>query len=532
MKLIIKDYLSSLNEQVGLNDLVPRLLRLEGYNVVTEPNQGVRQDGVDILAEKNGLPFLITIKQGDIDRNNWNNGKNALRQSLDEIIDVYIPKNLPMKYKKKKINIIILFNGTIKQSVLNNIDGYICKNKEYNFILWNIDNLTDLVYKNLLNENIVCEKETSLFRKCLSLINETGFNNHFYNELIENMINEFTKNDSPRFIERNIMKIITIQRILCDWDKERNTYLNKINCCEILLLKITNKLLVLNKNKKQFEFLFNSIMKIYIDMLDYYFNNAILLKNTYRSISFYDDFAHKEKLFEILSILSIYGLVLFYKNANDVKKINEIHDLIVNILLNYDGTRYIPLESNCSEISLVLMFMYKTNDYETLKNYSYTLLEYQRRNYKNHNIYPFPIDDYYEAMRNFRDKTIPFESSIVIENLCEWFVLFEEDSKKAQEALLFYKKEFKGISFQTWYYNSLEETEFYEGNKNIGTCFVMPEYKTLDEYKSILKKILKSIDNTNFISEKKNIQYISMIASRLYRMPINPYLYLEKINNI
>ena len=103
MKLIIKDYLSSLNEEIGLNDLIPKLYLLDGYTIVNNAQKGVRQNGVDILAEKNGCPHLITIKQGNIKRENWNNDPTSLRQSLDDIIDAYIPNNLPKKYENKKI---------------------------------------------------------------------------------------------------------------------------------------------------------------------------------------------------------------------------------------------------------------------------------------------------------------------------------------------------------------------------------------------------------------------------------------------
>ena len=73
MKLIIKEYLSSLNEEQGLNELIPKLYLLNGYTIINVAQKGVRQNGVDILAEKNGEPYLLTIKQGDLRRDNWNN---------------------------------------------------------------------------------------------------------------------------------------------------------------------------------------------------------------------------------------------------------------------------------------------------------------------------------------------------------------------------------------------------------------------------------------------------------------------------
>lgn len=34
MKLIIKDYISSLNEEIGLNELIPKLYLLNSYTII------------------------------------------------------------------------------------------------------------------------------------------------------------------------------------------------------------------------------------------------------------------------------------------------------------------------------------------------------------------------------------------------------------------------------------------------------------------------------------------------------------------
>ena len=105
--------------------------------------------------------------------------------------------------------------------------------------------------------------------------------------------------------------------------------------------------------------LYNSILDIYIEMLEKYYLNAKKIKNTFRVLPLQEDFGVKLKLFEILALLSLYGILLLRKNHNNVNsKIGEIHDLIVNIIENYDGCYYIPLETNCSEISIILLFLY------------------------------------------------------------------------------------------------------------------------------------------------------------------------------
>lgn len=50
MKLIIKEYLSSLKERDELDAVLPDLLSQLGLNVYSRPARGTRQDGVDVGA--------------------------------------------------------------------------------------------------------------------------------------------------------------------------------------------------------------------------------------------------------------------------------------------------------------------------------------------------------------------------------------------------------------------------------------------------------------------------------------------------
>lgn len=532
MKLIIKDYLNTLNEEVDLNELIPKLYLLNGYTIVYVAQKGVRQHGVDFLAEKNGCPHLITIKQGNINRIMWDSNPNSLRQSLNEIIDAYIPNNLSRKYNNKKIHIDIVYNGYVEQSVQDDLNGYEKNNKKYVFNHVNIDKLTELVYNLLLNENLFSVKEASILRKCLVLINEKDFNINIYNELFDILINSLLSNKSAKKIERDIRKIILIHNIICSWNNDSNVFVNKIKCCESLILKITTKLLSLNKNKKLFEYLFNSITDSYVNILSKYFNNANQLKGTYRALPVFDDFAHRVKLYEILGLVSIYGLMLIYKNNSEnqnIATINNVILLINDLLTNYDGFLYIPLESNCMEVTLALLFMYKTHNTDFARNYAIQLLNTQLVNYIKFKNFPFPYDDYYKAISNKEKKNVKFESSLVIENLYEWLIVLEAESVLDKETIQFCNKTFKDVSLQTWTYDKNDELKFYEGNRLTGESYVFPELKSYSQYKTVLKKLIKQIDYKSYVAEKRKIPFVSMIASRLYRMPVNPYLYLKDL---
>ncbi len=71
MKLILKEYLSSLKERDELDAILPDLLSTLGLSVFSKPGKGTRQYGVDVAAygSLNGgdeTVYLFSIKAGDI----------------------------------------------------------------------------------------------------------------------------------------------------------------------------------------------------------------------------------------------------------------------------------------------------------------------------------------------------------------------------------------------------------------------------------------------------------------------------------
>lgn len=71
MKLVFREYLTSLRERNELDVVLPDLLSELGYNVISRPSTGPRQFGVDVAAVSPMVDgeqklYLFTIKQGDL----------------------------------------------------------------------------------------------------------------------------------------------------------------------------------------------------------------------------------------------------------------------------------------------------------------------------------------------------------------------------------------------------------------------------------------------------------------------------------
>jgi hypothetical protein len=72
-----------------------------GLDVFSKSSIVTRQYGVDVAAvgsidDEAEQVYLFSIKAGDLGRQDWNRNSNqSLRPSLEEIIDAYIPNQLP-----------------------------------------------------------------------------------------------------------------------------------------------------------------------------------------------------------------------------------------------------------------------------------------------------------------------------------------------------------------------------------------------------------------------------------------------------
>ena len=179
MKLIFTQYLASLRERDELDVVLPDLLSEIGLNVISRPARGTRQHGVDVAAVgtlPNGVRslYLISIKPGDLRRSGWNTGEQSLRTSLDQVLDVYIEKLKPKRYKGLPVVVVLCLGGDLHEDVKEDVNGYMDRNTTdgITFELWNGDALAELLLTGVLAENALPATWRSDLRKSVALVDE------------------------------------------------------------------------------------------------------------------------------------------------------------------------------------------------------------------------------------------------------------------------------------------------------------------------------------------------------------------------
>ena len=214
MKLILKEYLRSLKERNELDALLPDLLTEMGMIVTSLPQRGTRQNGVDIMAvgkntKQEDTVFLFSVKDGDLNRTHWNGGSDqALRPSIEDIIDVYIPNRIPQEHKNKKVVICLCFGGNILEQVRELVSSYTSQKttKRISFEEWNGDKIAELIIQHLLKESLLPVGFREELRRSIAMIEEPEASIQYFHSLLQ-------------LIEKSALSVLRKIRLinLCLW---------------------------------------------------------------------------------------------------------------------------------------------------------------------------------------------------------------------------------------------------------------------------------------------------------------------------
>ena len=197
MKLILRQYLADLRERDELDAVVPELLSEIGFNVLSRPARGTRQLGVDVAAvgpdeddEHQPKLFLFTIKSGDLTRNAWNGSQQALRPSLEEILDAYIPHRIPEQYGHLPIAVCVCMGGNLGETVQELWQGFTTQRTTdvLCFRMWNGDRLADLLLSGVLRRELVDAKVQSTFEKAVAMVAHADVSYEFFRSLTDELL--------------------------------------------------------------------------------------------------------------------------------------------------------------------------------------------------------------------------------------------------------------------------------------------------------------------------------------------------------
>ena len=200
MKLIVRDYLKALREDGELDRLLVDLLSQMGLKIQSSPKKGVAQSGVDLWAtgklpkDNEESVYLVSVKRGNLTRDNWDSGKQAMRPSLNEILDDFIPHHIPKRFAGKRIVVCIAIGGEIASNVQQDVKGFEERAERTHAGLcireWNGDCIAGWVCQYLLSAKLFCGEKQRLFFRALAMVQEPEASLHAFRQFVSHLFQE------------------------------------------------------------------------------------------------------------------------------------------------------------------------------------------------------------------------------------------------------------------------------------------------------------------------------------------------------
>ena len=559
MKLIIKQYLSSLRERDELDAILPDLLSQMGLNVISHPGRGTRQAGVDIAAvgkidsDKEKV-YLFSIKPGDLSRNLWNGESvQSLRPSLDEILNSYIPTCLPDEHKDKDVVVCICLGGDIQEQVRVDIEGYKRKNtrQKLTFEEWNGDKLASLISENFLREDLLPRDAQSKLRKSLALLDEPESSYQHFSDLMGSFSK--TKNINA---DKDIMLLRQIN--ICLWilfawardvDNLESAYLSSelavLRAWEITKMYSTKD----TKAANAIQSVFISILSLHQQICTQYVYQKLLphvAKKHALSVAVRasDNIDVNLKLFDILGRLAMSGIWAYSgirnSTSDDTKESNaslfqifQITSSAITQLIFNNPVLLLPLKDDQAiDISLaVFLLMLDNNNHEAVKNWLSEIVERAIFSYKTHGQYPCNLQSYNDLLEHLEEKNDEYREkitsgSILYPMIAFWAALLNDRNLYSQ--IQYMKKELlQHCNFQLWYPDEVSEELIYTNNDVHGA--VLSNVCIERPMEDLLKQIFDECEHSPYFEKltavESGLSPIILVACRHYRLPIPPHIW-------
>lgn len=551
MKLIIKEYLSLLKESKELDSLTPELLLSMGHEVISKAKIGVRQYGVDVASvgiDEDGIKkvFLFTIKEGNLGRSDWNGGSNqAVKPSLDEIIDDYIPTHIEQEYVGLIKKIVVFTSGDLQQNVQLNWSNYTkkySKANEIEFEFWGGDKLSLLIEQHIFNEHIIPGNLRSSFRKTLALIGDVDYDLRDYNEYLDEILFQNSlETKSNKVILKALRLVYLSLNILVYWTKNEDNLKHALLASERTLLNIysflsSNNLL----NKKRFREVFNKIFEKNIFTAREYTKKIYPLIEVENGLSYRGtDFLQESLiLFEQLGILASYG-ALYHSSAYINKTEDEFNYLeykdikkhLMFMIKNHKGLYNPVYDEHIIDISLAIYFLELWNEIEFIDEWMCNLISHIQFAYYQRKYFPIDTNNFEDLVEcnlgSSKEIKEHIRTSTLIPTLAFWCVklgLIEN----YQHLYRVSNDIYGDSSLQIWFPDENVEEYLYKTKASVKSGYVFAPikiYKEIKQYNKIIQKISKS--NILVSLKNRDLPILYFISSRHFKMPLFPHFLID-----
>jgi len=558
MKLVLTQYLQSLKERGELEKVLPDILSERGFNIVSRPGIGAHQAGVDVAAvgsDDDGVLklFLYSIKAGDLDRATWNTGTQALRPSLDEILDDYIPHRIEPQYRHLPIVVCACIGGEIKENVRSNLSGY-ADNKSTEKIsvqFWNGDRLAEIIMSGMLREEFLPQEIQTDFRKAVGFIDEPDVTRKYFEFFTKKLVANARQANTVKGRLRMLRQLNLCVWVLFGWGRRVNNLRGPLEAAELAVLAALE--ILRGQNSKRSQSWTNCL--------------ELALRLTFSKVSILDALISEKvephrhaahffavnsrgcaavdvnlRLFELLGWVALDGLwCVQLKDAyrNDGKALDDLNarardrsDLCFDLIEN-NPILHSPLRDDHSiEIALVLCLLVSADgNVERAAKWIDRIVVRLIYTFNNHREYPCNFTEYRDLARHPRDGSKDyFEDATSASTLIPLLACFcsglglDEQYRRLKELQ---DEVLPHCTLQLWLPGGDTEEHLFSGNRNQGIA--LTGIRLENDEQAILRYVFRACEDRSAIDDFQSIKLawpMFLFACRRHRFPVPPHFWI------
>lgn len=526
MRLIIKDYLLQLKEKDELDLLLCDVLFQMGYITENRPKTGNRQHGVDIRAQNEDELLLCVVKQGNLTRQNWNSGQNAVRQSLDEIQDSYLGL-ITGKEREKKLHVVVATNGMIDEAVRTDWEGYRERNTMWSGMcvqidFWNIDTLTDIVQKYLLDEHVFGAKMQGLMRRALYFVGDGDYHREYFEKIISSYFVLLKAEDSAKERKKKLASVFLASQMIAQYAAEVEKFKISIAVSEYLIIRFWKWMMDNEKFENQGcgEWLIKFLAEYKKWNHKYYVSVKYCCQGKNR-VPAYNPVEQKVLLYEMVGHLTSYAYYLSFQNKHDKeawKECNEVVNSIIELINNHPQFWYAPYDKDIGVISMLYRLLLRLNRAQDVSilihNQTVQLVLYYRFYCK----YPSPVDSFEDAVNiHMGFPAEEYVTSAFWGTMLKWLVLMEQKELYG-ELQPFLAEDLESVTKCVWFLRADEESALYDAYamNMAGDGVAFEPNKSYEDLKEQITFVMDQYAGEMFSFEKYSFDTLEFIVSRYY----------------
>lgn len=557
MKLIFMEYLSSLRERDELDVIMPDLLSELGMNVLSKPGRGNRQYGVDIAAvgDDHGIRslFLLSIKRGDLTRSDWDTGEQALRPSLNEILDVYIPTRIPSRYADYPVVVVPCLGGDVAENVWLDVKQFMQRHEteRVRFQLWNGGDLADRLLSGVLRENTLPSTWRSDFRKCLAMVDEARVSFEHFCRLATSIVAQCKRTRPARL--KAARQIYIALWTLYVWSRRDGNIESAFLCGEratlICWALVKDYLGGTSKLARQLNAAIERLISLYqLIATDYVETNVVpragVRHGLASAVPSQESLDVNLRLFDVLGRIGLHGLWQLHKFerlAGQHQKeeerealrqdLTDTAELIMDVIAG-NGILRTPIKDNqVIDIDIACLFLSRVGCGEFIQKWVGEIVGGTIFAFNHHGRYPCIHDHYRDLLGHPSAKTDKYRieataASVLVPTLAVWAALME-DARTLSRLADFVAGPYRHATLQLLFPGTDTEERLYEGGvlhglnvwgidipddceKMIG--FIREECQALPVYWSLS-------------AQAHGLWPLVVLASRHHRTPLPPHLW-------